>query len=61
MKSSKKAYALRVDEVQFEKLRLIAEASHRSLNSQIEFLIAECITQYEKANGSLPVESEQSE
>jgi len=58
MKTTKKPYALRVDEIHFEKLRLIAEASHRSVNSQIEFLIAECIAQFEKENGVLRVELE---
>lgn len=53
MASYKKAYALRVDEPAFEKLKIISNANHRSVNSQIEALIEQCITDYEKQNGEI--------
>lgn len=58
MTSSKKPYALRVDELEFEKLKLIAKANHRSINLQIEALISECIKTYEAENGEVIVNLE---
>lgn len=53
MPSYKKSYALRVDESAFEKLKIISSANHRSINSQIEMLIEQCINEYEETNGEI--------
>ena len=53
MPNDKKQYALRVDEWDFEKLKIIANENHRSVNAQIEALISECIKGYEAENGEL--------
>lgn len=53
MANYKKSYALRVDENAFEKLKIISSANHRSINSQIEALIEECIRDYENVNGEI--------
>lgn len=58
MPSYKKPYALRVDEVSFNKLKVISYANHRSVNSQIEMLIEQCISDYEKENGEISVDIE---
>lgn len=55
MASYKKSYALRLDETAFEKLKVIASDNRRSVNSQIETLVDQCITEYEKANGIIVV------
>lgn len=55
MASNKKPYALRVDEIDFEKLKIISSANHRSINSQIEALIEECIRNYENQNGPIQI------
>lgn len=55
MANYKKPYALRVDEIAFEKLRIISNANHRSVNSQIEALIEHCISDYEKENGKISI------
>lgn len=54
--NNKKSYALRVDETNFEKLKVIAETAHRSINAQIEFLISECINAYEAEHNEIKVE-----
>ena len=48
----KKNYALRVDEANFEKLKIIADKNRRSINAQIEVLIENCIKEYEESQGS---------
>jgi hypothetical protein len=55
--ASKKSYALRVDEFDFEKLKIISNKNHRSINAQIEALISDCIEKYEKENGIISVNS----
>lgn len=57
MANYKKAYALRVDETAFEKLKIISNANHRSVNSQIETLIEQCISTYERENGKISVDT----
>lgn len=57
MSTYKKNYALRVDETAFEKLKIISNANHRSVNSQIEALIEQCIIAYEKDNGEIIIAS----
>lgn len=56
MSTYKKPYALRVDELDFEKLKVISAANHRSINSQIESLIEQCILDYEKNHGEILIE-----
>lgn len=55
MATYKKSYALRVDETAFEKLKVISGANHRSINSQIEMLIEQCIISYEQQNGEIQI------
>ena len=55
MATYKKSYALRVNEIAFEKLKHIASANHRSVNSQIEAIIEQCVAAYEKENGEISV------
>ena len=49
----KKSYALRVDETNYEKLKIISKEKRRSVNAQIEALIDECIKKYEIENGTI--------
>ncbi len=55
MAAYKKSYALRVDETAFEKLKIISGANHRSINSQIEMLIEQCIVNYEQQYGEIQI------
>ncbi len=57
MSTYKKSYALRVDETVFAKLKVISGFNHRSVNSQIEALIEQCISVYEEEHGEISVET----
>lgn len=54
--NSQRPYSLRVDEVAYEKLRIIAKENNRSINAQIEYLIKQCIHQYERQHGEIKIE-----
>jgi len=51
MANNQKPYSLRVDELAFEKLRVVAKENNRSINAQIEYLIKQCVNNYEKEYG----------
>ncbi len=46
---------LRLEEDTWSKISYIAKKNKRSLNSQIEFIVQECIEEYEKSNGVIPL------
>ena len=49
------SYTVRLDENLHLKMKSIAKAERRSLNSQIEYFLAKSITDYETQNGELKV------
>ncbi len=51
-------YAMRIDDELFEKLKIISETNSRSINKQIEFVLKQFISDYEKANGTISLEEE---
>lgn len=48
-------FPLRLDDALREKLRYIAEENSRSLNKEIEFLVKQHVTAYEKEHGEIPL------
>lgn len=56
--NNQKNYNLRVDENSYRKLKYVADYNHRSVNSHIEFLIEQCIFEFEKQNGKINIEGE---
>ena len=40
------------------KIAYIAKDNKRSLNAQLEYLAQNCVKEYEKENGSIPVDEE---
>lgn len=38
------------------KIAYVAKKNLRSMNGQIEFLAQQCVTEYEKQNGEIPVD-----
>lgn len=60
MINNKKQYPLRVDEILLSKLKVISDKNHRSINSQIEYIIEICVSEYESKNGVIDISSEQS-
>lgn len=51
----KSSYPLRLEDVLMDKLKAIAETNSRSLNKQLEFIIKNYLTEYEKVNGEVNV------
>ena len=48
----------RAEEVMLLKITHIAKKNYRSLNAQLEFLVRECIEQYEEENGEIAINEE---
>jgi len=56
MPSELPRYTLRVPNEYLEKIRYIAEENGRSANREIELMIKKRIADYEKDNGTIPIE-----
>ncbi|WP_157244021.1 Arc family DNA-binding protein [Paenibacillus elgii] len=55
MATNKKVFTLRLNENNFEKIKIIAEKNKRSIAMQIEYLIEQHIEKYEEENGSIKI------
>ena len=53
MATDKRAFTMRMQPYNFEKIKIIAEHNKRSIAMQIEYLIENCITDYEKDHGEI--------
>uniref|UniRef100_A0A7C5Z333 Arc family DNA-binding protein n=1 Tax=Caldicellulosiruptor owensensis TaxID=55205 RepID=A0A7C5Z333_9FIRM len=60
MADYKKAYTLRIDETLLDKIRVIAEKNKRSINAQIEYLIQQCVEEFEAKHGEIKIHEEKS-
>lgn len=58
MATDKRQYTLRLKEENFQKIRYLATRDCRSLAAEIEYLILQYITEYEKEYGEIPVSEE---
>lgn len=58
MATDKRAFTMRMQPDNFEKIKQIADFNKRSIAMQIEFLIEECISDFEKANGTIPLKNQ---
>ncbi len=54
-KNLQKQYPFRTDEIFIKKLDYIAKYNSRNRNDQIEFLIKECIRNFEKEIGTIDI------
>jgi hypothetical protein len=52
-KTDKIATTIRVDEIPYEKSKIIAVKELRSANAQLEYFITKGVEDYEKANGEI--------
>jgi hypothetical protein len=52
MTTDKRQFTLRLREENFEKIKVIADKNKRSIAAQIEYLIEEYISEYERKNGT---------
>lgn len=57
MTTDKRAFTMRMQPLNFEKIRVISECNKRSIAMQIEFLIEQCIADFEKEHGIISVET----
>lgn len=48
-------FPLRLDDALREKLRYIANENSRSLNKEIEFIVKQHVSNYEKEHGKIPL------
>ena len=53
MATDKRAFTMRMQPKNFEKIKFISEHNKRSIAMQIEYLIEKCILEYEKENGEI--------
>lgn len=52
---SRKTFTLRIEEDTLNRLHYIAKLNKRSVNNQIELLIEAFISDFQKANGEIPL------
>lgn len=52
---------LRINEKNYEKLKALSIEENRSINNLIEYIIQKYLTDYEKNNGSIPLDGIQSD
>lgn len=60
MSTDKKAFTMRMQDENFQKIKHISAYNKRSIAMQIEFLIEQCITDFEKEHGKISYENPQS-
>ena len=58
MATNKIQTGIRFDPELLYKIAYIAKDNKRSLNAQLEYLAQNCVKEYEKENGSIPVDEE---
>ncbi len=58
MATNKIQTGIRFDPELLYKIGYIAKDNKRSLNAQLEYLAQNCVKEYEKENGSIPVDEE---
>ena len=63
MATDKRQFTMRMQQENFDKIRVIAAINKRSMAMQIEYLLEKCIADYETSNGRIPlvVEDEQTQ
>ena len=59
MASNKIQTGIRFEPELLYKITCIAKRNKRSLNAQLEFLAQECVAEFEKNHGEIPLDEEQ--
>ncbi len=60
MATDKRAFTMRMQDYNFEKIKYIAAYNKRSIAMQIEFLIETCAEAFEKEHGPIPISADSS-
>ena len=58
MATNKVQTGIRFEPELLYKITQIAKSNKRSLNAQLEFLAQNCVDEYEKANGEIPLDED---
>ena len=58
MATDKRQFTMRMQQENFDKIRVIAAINKRSIAMQIEYLLEKCIADYEAYNGKIPLADE---
>ena len=53
MPSTKRIFTLRLTDDDYEKMRIIAEKDNRSMANYIEWLVKQCVTDWEAKHGEI--------
>lgn len=61
MGTDKRAFTMRMQPENFDKIKYVADHNKRSIAGQIEFLIENCTSIFEKENGPIPTSPNPSE
>lgn len=56
MTTNRRVFSLRLNDNNFEKIKVIAEKNKRSINMHIEFLVEQNIAEYEKSHGTIKLQ-----
>lgn len=56
MATNKIQTGLRINEITYAKIRYLCTKEQRSLNNMIEYVLQQYVEQYEKSNGTIPVQ-----
>jgi len=57
MSTDKRAFTMRMQPENFNKIKYIADQNKRSIAMQIEYLIEQCVNEYEREKGKIPIEN----
>lgn len=56
MSKNKAQTCIRIEPEMLYKIAYVAKKNMRSMNGQIEFLVQQCVKEYEEQNGEIPVD-----
>jgi hypothetical protein len=55
----RQTFTFRLDQIAYDKSKIIARTQDRPLNGQLEYWIKKAVEQYEKENGTISLPTEQ--
>ena len=58
MKNPTVSFSLRINQELYDKLKYISKKEMRSVNSQYEYFLLQCVEQYEKEKGTIVAQDE---
>ncbi|MCI1958993.1 MAG: Arc family DNA-binding protein [Clostridia bacterium] len=59
MATEKRAFTMRMQNENFEKIKFLAEQNKRSIAMQIEFLIEKAVSEYEAKHGEIKINEDE--